>query len=59
LLADARENKLDASGSARLDEIIIIYRRGMKKPVSVPFVTSQKTGVSLCYYKETGVSLCY
>jgi hypothetical protein len=29
LLADARENKLDAMGSARLDQLMALYRRGM------------------------------
>ena len=29
LLSDARENKLDATGSARLDQLMALYRRGM------------------------------
>jgi hypothetical protein len=29
LLSDARENKLDATASARLEQLMAIYRRGM------------------------------
>ena len=29
LLSDARENKLDATASARLDQLMALYRRGM------------------------------
>jgi len=29
LLSDARENKLDALGRARVDELMAVYRRGM------------------------------
>ena len=29
LLSDAREDKLDSTGRARLDQLIALYRRGM------------------------------